>query len=273
MRAWIDGRVLDDATRPALSVLDHAVTVGDGVFEVVKVIDRQPFAITRHLRRMSRSAAGLGLPAPDQAVVRDAVTTLLGADPIAYGRVRITYTAGVSPLGSERGAGPPQLMVVATAAEPAPPTTAVMTVPWVRNDRGALTGLKTTSYAENVLALARARAQGATEALFENTRGQLCEGTGTNVFCVVGGVATTPPLSSGCLAGITRELVLEWTEVVERDITMDEFATVQEAFLTSTNRDVQAVDACDGRPLDGPGTVTKEIADVFARRMAEDPDP
>ena len=83
-------------------------------------------------------------------------------------------------------------------------------MPWVRNERAATAGLKTTSYAENVIALASRQEPGALEAIFANTRGELCEATGSNVFVVIDGVVRTPPLDSGCLAGITRELVLEW---------------------------------------------------------------
>ena len=84
-----------------------------------------------------------------------------------------------------------------------------------------MAGIKTTSYAENVVALAHARARGCTEAIFANTTGGLCEGTGTNVFVVVDGRLVTPPLSSGCLAGVTRDLVLELTEAIEADLPMD----------------------------------------------------
>ena len=98
-------------------------------------------------------------------------------------------------------------------------------VPWRRNQHGALTGVKTTSYAENVVALAAARAAGVGEALLANTAGELCEGTGTNVFCVLDGVPCTPPLSSGCLAGVTRALVLAWCpQVVERVLSLADLA-------------------------------------------------
>ena len=83
-----------------------------------------------------------------------------------------------------------------------PDSTAVATVPWPRNERGALAGLKTTSYGENVRALARAHEHGASEAVFANLQGHLCEGTGTNVFYVIGGELRTPTLASGCLAGV-----------------------------------------------------------------------
>ncbi|NEE51568.1 4-amino-4-deoxychorismate lyase, partial [Streptomyces sp. SID8455] len=119
------------------------------------------------------------------------------------------------------------------------------TVPWTRNERGALTGLKTTSYAENVVALARARERGASEALFPNTVGRLCEGTGSNVFVVLDGRIHTPPVASGCLAGITRALAVEWTGAEESDLPMEVLAEADEIFLTSTLRDIQAVHRVD----------------------------
>ncbi len=203
MQVWVDGRLLDDPGAPVLRVTDHGLTVGDGVFEAIKVVDGHPFALTRHLRRMARSAAGLGLPAPPTDDVRRGVQAVLGAEHVALGKLRITYTGGVAPLGSGRGDNPPTLVVVADHMEPAPQATSVVTVPWPRNERGVLAGLKTTSYAENVVALAYAQQRGGTEAIFANLAGRLCEGTGSNVFYVVGGELRTPSLASGCLAGIT----------------------------------------------------------------------
>jgi branched-chain amino acid aminotransferase len=111
--------------------------------------------------------------------------------------------------------------------------------------------------------------------VFANTRGQLCEGTGTNVFVVRGGELLTPPLSSGCLAGVTRALVLEWHGGREADLPYDALRTADEVFLTSTGRDVQPVVAVDGAPVgDGaPGPVTREAARVFAERQREHVDP
>jgi branched-chain amino acid aminotransferase len=150
----------------------------------------------------------------------------------------------------------------------------VITVPWTRNERGALTGLKTTSYAENVVALARAHEHGASEALFGNTAGRLCEGTGSNVFVVLDGEIHTPPLASGCLAGITRALTIEWTGAKETDLPMDVLARADEIFLTSTLRDVQAVHRVDDRELHGvPGPVTAKAMRIFDERSGHDLDP
>ena len=104
--------------------------------------------------------------------------------------------------------------------------------------------------------------------------GHLCEGTGTNVFLVVDGMLVTPPLSSGCLAGITRDLILELADVVERDVDPGEFAEASEAFLTSSTREVGAISAVDDTVLpEAPGPVTIEVAAAFAALVATNPDP
>ncbi|MDH6227881.1 MULTISPECIES: aminodeoxychorismate lyase [Streptomyces] len=274
MKIWLDGG-LKDLESARVSVLDHGLTVGDGIFETVKTVGGEPFALTRHLDRLTRSARGLGLPDPDADEVRRACAAVIGANPrTPLGRLRITYTGGHGPLGSDRGDKGTTLVVALGEARPRPDSTAVITVPWTRNERGALTGLKTTSYAENVVALARAHEQGATEALFGNTVGQLCEGTGSNVFVVLGGEILTPPLASGCLAGITRELVAEWTGAREADLPLDVLERADEVFLTSSLRDVQAVHRVDGRELPGAhGPLTAKAMRIFAERSGDDLDP
>ncbi|MFI8878153.1 aminotransferase class IV [Streptomyces sp. NPDC055243] len=273
MKIWLNGS-LQDLETARVSVLDHGLTVGDGIFETVKSVAGRPFALTRHLDRLARSARGLGLPEPDLDEVRTACAAVLDANPMPLGRLRITYTGGLSPLGSDRGDQGPTLVVALGETERRPDTTAVITVPWTRNERGALTGLKTTSYAENVVALARAREQGASEALFANTVGQLCEGTGSNVFVVLDGEIHTPPVASGCLAGITRALAVDWTNARETDLPLDVLDRADEVFLTSTLRDVQAVHRIDERELSGaPGPVTAKAMRIFDERAADDLDP
>ncbi|MEU2505759.1 aminodeoxychorismate lyase [Streptomyces sp. NPDC007863] len=273
MKIWVNGGLHDEETA-RVSVLDHGLTVGDGIFETVKAERGETFALTLHLERLTRSARGLGLPDPDLDEVRRACAAVLAANPMELGRLRITYTGGLSPLGSERGDAGPSLVVAVGETSRRADTTAVVTVPWTRNERGALTGLKTTSYGENVVALARAKEAGATEALFANTVGRLCEGTGSNVFVVLDGRIHTPPVSSGCLAGITRALAVEWTGAVEADLPFDVLETAEEVFLTSTLRDVQAVHRVDGRELAAaPGPVTAKAMRVFEERAAADRDP
>ncbi|WAL94387.1 aminotransferase class IV [Streptomyces sp. Je 1-369] len=273
MKIWLNGG-LQDVDDARVSVLDHGLTVGDGIFETVKSVEGRPFALTRHLARLAQSARGLGLPEPDLDEVRHACAAVLDANPLPLGRLRITYTGGLSPLGSDRGDQGTTLVVALGEAKQRPDTTAVITVPWTRNERGALTGLKTTSYAENVVALARAHEHGATEALFANTVGQLCEGTGSNVFVVLDGEIHTPPVASGCLAGITRALAVEWTGARETDLPLDVLDRADEVFLTSTLRDVQGVHRVDDRQLPAaPGPVTAKAMRIFDERAADDLDP
>jgi len=273
MRAWINGHLLDDPTSPAVRVTDHGLTVGDGVFEAVKVIDNRPFALTRHLQRLEKSVAGLGLPPLDLDVVRRGVAATLEGQHLPMGRVRITYTAGPSPLGSGRGDEPPTLLVVTAPAMKYEPTTTVVTVPWPRNERGALAGVKSTSYAENVVALAHAHAAGATEAIFANTVGNLCEGTGSNVFYVIDGELRTPTLASGCLAGVTRALILEWYGARGVDEPVAILEEASEVFLASTIRDIQGVVRVDGRDYPAPGPITADAMKVWTAKEAENPDP
>ena len=119
---------------------------------------------------MTRSARGLGLPDPDLDAVRRGVAAVLAGERFALGRVRITWTGGLAPLGSDRGDGPPSLVVVAAPMDPWPDTAAVVTVPGRGTSAVHSPGLKTTSYGENVRALAHARARGASEAVFANLR-------------------------------------------------------------------------------------------------------
>jgi branched-chain amino acid aminotransferase len=269
MRAWIDGDLLADPTGAAVSVVDHGLTVGDGVFEAIKVVRGQPFALDRHLERLVASAEGLDLPPVDLAAVRRGVAAVLDGQDLPLGRIRITVTGGPAPLGSGRGDHPPTLIVVAAPMDPAPSTTRVAVVPWPRNELSALAGLKTTSYAENVVALAEARRRGAGEAVFANLAGHLCEGTGSNVFYVVDGELRTPTLAGGCLAGVTRALVLEWYGGREVDEPIEVLEQASEIFLASTTRDVQPVSHWDERELPTPGPVTREAAEVWRKREPE----
>ncbi|WP_298514985.1 aminotransferase class IV [uncultured Nocardioides sp.] len=268
MRAWVNGRILDDPEGPAVAVSDHGLTVGDGVFEAVKAVRGRPFALGRHLERLASSAAGLGLSAPNLDEVRRAVGEVLRGRSDPLNRIRITYTAGPAPLGSGRGDGRPTLIVVAAPLAEAAESTRVSTVPWPRNERGALAGLKTTSYGENVVMLAHAKARGATEAVMANIAGHLCEGTGSNVFYVVDGELRTPTLKSGCLAGVTRGLVLEWYGGREVDEPIDVVRQASEVFLASTTRDVQPVSAWDDVELPVPGPTTKAAQEAWHEREA-----
>ena len=270
---WIGGALVP-AADATVSVFDHGLTVGDGVFETLKAVDGVPFAARRHLERLRRSAAGLGLEVPwSDEDLRVAMAGVLDAVPRSLARVRITVTGGPAPLGSDRGDQGPTVIVATGSLDPPDDATSVCIAPWPRNERGAVSGLKTTSYAENVRALAYAAGRGASEAIFATTTGLLCEGTGTNVFLVHDGVLHTPSLASGCLAGVTRALVLELTGAVEDAMPIADLLTADEVFLTSTGRDVQPVTQVDDHDLGEPGPITRKAAEAFAELAAANPDP
>jgi branched-chain amino acid aminotransferase len=274
MKVWVNGRLMVDKDA-VVSAFDHGLTVGDGVFETAKVVAGVPFAISRHLQRLQQSARGLGLPV-DMAQVRTALSEVLAEnDVLPLMRLRITITGGHAPLGSDRGHSDPTLVVALAPMEPWPDDADVITVPWTRNERAATAGLKTTSYADNVVALARAHESGAQEAIFGNGRGELCEGTGTNLFLGLDGVLVTPPLSSGCLPGVTRALLIEWLgDVDERAVPVAALQRADEAFLASSTRDVQPIRLVDGVALPAcPGPLTRRAAEVFATHAAKNPDP
>jgi branched-chain amino acid aminotransferase len=261
---WINGRMLNEA-EARISPLDHGLLTGDGVFESVRVSGGKPFALGRHLSRLARSAGGLGLSSPDPAILREACNQVVEANGLESAKLRITLTGGPSPLSSERGGGPPTVVVAGAPLAPWPPVADVVVVPWRRNELGATAGIKSISYAENVRALAYARGAGADEAIFANTAGQLCEGSGTNVFVANQGRLLTPPLSSGCLAGVTRELLLEAGVAEEAELALEALPEAEEAFLTSTTRVVQPIRAVDGTALPAsPGPLTKNAEQAIA---------
>jgi len=278
VHVWVDG-ALRDVEHARVSPFDHGLLVGDGVFETLRVYGGRPFAWTRHLDRLEHSADGLGLPVPDRAVVQAAGAEVLEANALKEARLRITVTGGVQPLGSERRDATPTVIVAASEVRSVAETIAVVVVPWARNERGATAGLKTVSYAENVRALAHAQARGAGEAVLPNTRDELCEATGSNIFVVEGGVVRTPPASSGCLLGVTRALVLELCAELglpheEVTLPVDVLVRADEVFLTSTVREVQAVTHVDGRAVPhARGRVTTCLAEAFSALVARDLDP
>lgn len=277
VRAWVNGTLVD-AAGPSIAAVDHGLTVGDGVFETCKVIDGVPFALRRHATRLDRSLAGLGLPAADHGVIDAGIKAVLAGEPIAYGRLRYSVTGGVGPLGSDRDTSPLTYIVTASATPPGHDSAKLVVVPWTRNERSAIAGLKTTSYAENVVALAYAKERGGVEAIFANTVGNLCECTGSNIFVVVDGEILTPDLDSGPLAGITRALVIEWCReegltVREMPLPMSVLAKAQEVFITSSIKDVLPVHAIDEQPAMAKRPVTARAAEIFARLSRERLDP
>ncbi|GEL44980.1 4-amino-4-deoxychorismate lyase [Cellulomonas hominis] len=273
---WAGGR-LRDPREPVLSGADAGFATGLGVFETCAVAAGRAFALTRHLDRLAASLRALDLPPVDEGEVRDAVAAVLAAGGADVGRVRVTVSPGAP------GAAAPSLVVTAGPAPLRGPAH-VVRVPWVRNERSPLAGHKSTSYAADVLALAAAQRAGGNEAVLANTRGELCEGTGSNVFVERDGALLTPPLSSGCLPGVTRALALEWAaeaglpvaEARSGELPWEVLDDVRRGgaslALSGSLRGFVGVHALDGAAV-ATGPLTAAVAELFRARAGADPDP
>ena len=284
---WINDKLvpIEDAK---VSVLDHGFTVADGVFETLLVNDGKVFAVDRHLVRLAKSASGLGIAMPDVSAIKNAISQVLATNSlIEFGRMRVTVTSGAGPLGSDRTSTSATLVISLAEQAAWPASTKILLVPWTRNENSPLAGLKTTSYAENVYALDSAKRQGFSEAVFCDTSGRLCEGTGSNIFLVKDDQIFTPSDASGLLRGITRDLVIEWANdsgftVVERDVNPMELWDADEVFITSSTRDIHPVselakldtsgNVVDRRTL-VPGLVTEKLGNIFSTQRAETINP
>lgn len=275
---WLNGTLVDEA-EARISPFDHGLLVGDGVFETLTTFNGVPFAWTRHYQRLVRSAEGLGFAVPPNAELLAATRSTIEANSLDEARVRVTITSGPGPLGSDRGDDGTTALVSVSAVTPWATTTDIVVVPWPRNERGATAGLKTTSYAENARALAYAKERGGGEAIFLNTRGELCEGTGTNVYVVRHGRIETPPLSSGCLDGVTRQLLLELCageglDAEETDLPASALAEADEVFISSSTRGAQPVAHVDGESVpSAPGPLTEKLMTAYEDLVARNQDP
>lgn len=245
---------------PLVAATDQALVMGQGVFETLIAHEGRLFAFDRHFERLEKSASLLGLEVPARDEVRTSIDEALlksGFVEEMKCRIRLTVTGGVGDRRFSNDLGKSRLFIEASAAPNFKDFASLITVPFVRNDRGALAGAKTINYGENVVALGLAKKAGADEALFGNTRDVLCEGTWSNVFIFNGGRWITPPLTSGCLPGVTRAIVLEISEklgipISETDLEMGSLELIEGSFLTSTLRGLQPVEKIDGRSLPMP---------------------
>jgi branched-chain amino acid aminotransferase len=269
--AWLDGElVAPDAI--GIGIDDHGFTIGDGVFETLLVRSGRPTFWDRHTARLARSIATTGIAAVDEQVVAGAVRAVIEASGLDDARLRITISSGPGPGGLRRGPRPTVLVTASPlVGGGAPAPVRVITVPWARNERGVLTGVKVTSYAEAAALQSRVEARGVDDALLGDTRGRLSEALTANVFVMLDGRLLTPGTDCGCLGGIVREVLLEAAVAEEADIPMDRLGEVTEAFLTSSVAGVRPITSVDGRPVpvvDGP--MARAAADAFRSAEAAD---
>lgn len=264
---WLNGGILP-LSEARLSPIDHGVLVGDGVFETLAVRRGNVIAAHEHWLRLCRSCEALGLTAISEAEFSMAMEQVLMANQMSDARLRVTITSGDGPLASQRGRGGQTCFVTAVPLPVWPDAERVCLSPWPLNERGALVGVKSVSYGGNVRSLLNAKAQGCGESLLLNTRDEVCEGTGSNIFLVIDGTLMTPALSSGCLAGVTRLLVLKACvqndiPCIERAIPVSWLDRCDEAFLTSSTRDVHQIQTLNGRSMSNPGEITLRVRAAY----------
>lgn len=264
---WLNGAVLP-GSEAYLSPWDQGILVGEGVFETL--VARQGFVIAfhEHWARLSQSCTALGLTSPSEGECVAALHQVLTANAMSDARLRITITSGVGALASDLSPKRQTMWVTAAPLPVWPETERVCLSPWPVNERAALTGVKSISYGENVQSLRYAKARGCGEALMLNTKDELCEGTGSNVFLVMNGTLVTPPLSSGCLAGVTRLIVLDaccraGIACQEQPIPAIWLDQCEEAFLTSSTRDVHPIGILIDRQLNTVGAVTRSVQQAY----------
>jgi branched-chain amino acid aminotransferase len=242
------GRVRPVA-EPLLAADDGLVVCGRGAFETIAAYRGRPFLLGEHLGRLREGAATLSLACPPDGVLVEGMALALEANGLLDAeKVRLRVTLSSPADGSE------SWWIEATEVPTRPGRARVVAVPWIRNERSALAGRKTVNYGENLVALDYARVRGGDEALFGNGSGEVCEGAWSNVFLRAAGRWTTPPLSSGCLPGVTRKLVLELAAgmglpIGEEAMPMAALDSAEAAFLTSSLREIQPVASLDGREL------------------------
>jgi branched-chain amino acid aminotransferase len=248
MLASVDGAI-GPAEEAKISVTDEGLLRGDGAFEVMRLYSGRPFAYEDHLARIARTCAGLHLE-PDLPALRRETAALLEQSGPIEGLLRLVLTRGGRRIG---------------LIEPLPRHKAIARVATIRYaPNRVLDGLKTLSYAGNVLAKRIAQEAGYDEALLVTPHGRVLEGSTWSFFWVRDGALLTPPLEDRILGSITRERILAVTDAVEEICTLDDLRGAQEAFIASTVRVVQPIAAIDELELPAaPGPVTLRTREAF----------
>ena len=253
---WLNGRLVSHA-RARLGIDDAGFLFGDGIFETVAARGGHLIAVQRHWHRMVHACRVMDLHTVSPDEFEAALWAVLGCSGLRDARLRFSISRGV---GSRQ-------TFLATAAEMpdySKPETVCLS-PYFCGSKGPLTGIKSLSYAAQLMMRREAQRQGCGEALVRNESNELCEATTSNVFVVIGGRLCTPPLRSGCLPGVMRGVVIEacandGLQVEERPLSWGAMTEVEEAFLTSSLRGVQPIGCWQGRPLRAPGALTQRAS-------------
>jgi len=273
MKIYIDGKYYDEKNA-RISVMDHGLLYGDGVFEGIRAYNGRVFRLAEHIDRLFYSAKAILLSLPmTRAEMMEAVLAACRRNRVRDGYVRLVVTRGVGSLGlSPNSCKQPSVIIIAGKIQLYPAELyqrglQIITVPTTRNLHSAVNpAIKSLNYLNNILAKIEALNGGCEEAVMLNAQGFVAECTGDNIFIVKGGQLFTPPLSAGALHGITRGVVLELARengmtVSEPDLTRYDLFNADECFLTGTGAEIIAAVKIDGRVIgDGkPGPVTGRL--------------
>jgi branched-chain amino acid aminotransferase len=277
MKIWLNDRLVDESDAK-ISVFDHGLLYGDGVFEGIRVYSGRVFEFDAHLDRLYRSAKAIRLEIPvSREKIIDATGQAVKANGISDGYIRLVVTRGVGTLGLNpfvcKNA---QLFIIADKIQLYPHELyekglRVISASTLRNHPQSLPPqIKSLNYLNNILAKIEAVDANAPEAIMYNIQGYVAEATGDNVFIVTGGIIYTPPVQAGSLEGITRDVVIrlakiEKMKVVERNLTKFDLYAADEMFLTGTAAEVIGVVDVDGRIVGSgnPGPVTSLLRKKF----------
>jgi len=285
-RVWLDGQLLP-IEQASISVMDHGVLYGDGVFEGIRSYNGRVLKLQTHLARFFESAKAIRLNLPYAAdQLADAVRQTLSANDRADGYIRLCATRGVGSMGLNPFLSPtPSVFVITCDLKMYPQELydqgmKVITSSVIRNHPAALNPrIKSNNYLNNILAKIEAIDAGCLEAVMLNTLGNVSECTGDNIFIAKRGRLLTPPLNAGILEGITRNIVIDLAkamgiEVREMDMTKHDLYTADEMFLTGTGAEVIAATEIDGRKIgfgdqEGkPGPMTLKLNQAFRDMLA-----
>ncbi len=277
MKIFIDGKYYDERNAK-ISVFDHGLLYGDGIFEGIRAYHGRVFKLREHIDRLFYSAKAILLDMPmSPAQISRAVLEACRKNKIRDGYIRLVVTRGVGSLGlNPKSCKRPSVIVIADKIQLYPPGVYrrgldIITVPTARNLHSALNpAIKSLNYLNNILAKIEANQGGCEEAVMLNAEGFVAECTGDNVFIVKNGTLATPPLSAGALYGITRQTVMELAEeaglkVSEPNLTRYDLFCADECFLTGTGAEIVPVVKIDGRVIGGgkPGPVTRQLEDEY----------
>lgn len=277
MKIFIDGRFYSEQDAK-ISVLDHGLLYGDGVFEGIRAYNGRVFKLREHLERLFDSAKAIALTIPmSLEQVQEAVLETCRQNELRDGYIRLVVTRGVGTLGLDpHRCKNPSVIVIASTIQLYPVELyekgmEIITVATTRNHHNAVNpAIKSLNYLNNVLAKIEANVAGVKEAVMLNAEGFVAECTGDNIFIVRRGVLHTPPLHTGALYGITRGVVIELARqhnlpVQETTLTRYDLYVAEECFLTGTGAEIVPVVRIDGRPIgDGvPGPITRRLVQEY----------